>query len=54
MRSTEWSHSAEWKELPAKLSRPGIAGKDGTCSAPPPETTALVVMASPSSTLTRQ
>lgn len=54
VRSTEWSHSAEWKEGPRKLSRPGISGNDGTCSAPTPETTAFVVNVSPSVVLTRQ
>ncbi|GAA3420958.1 hypothetical protein GCM10018952_66020 [Streptosporangium vulgare] len=54
VRSTEWSHSAEWKDGPPKVSRPGIAGSDGTCSAPVAETTALVVKVPPPATSTRQ
>ncbi len=33
-RSTEWSHSAEWKEGPSKVSMPGMRGIAGRDSWP--------------------
>ncbi len=34
LRSWSWSHSAEWKALPVKLSRPGTSGRLGSLSGP--------------------
>ena len=37
VRSTLWSHCAEWKAGPWKSASPSMSGMDGMCSAPAPE-----------------
>ena len=53
VRSTEWSHSAEWKAGPAKVSSPGIFGNDGRESWPTAETSTSNSSVSPVASVTR-
>jgi hypothetical protein len=39
VRSCPWSHRAEWKQWPVKVSRPGICGGTGFDKGPMPEIT---------------
>ena len=43
VRSTEWSHCAEWNEAPANVSRPAMSGIFGRFNWPTADTTTLAV-----------
>ncbi len=54
VRSTSWSHRAEWKASPAKLSRFGMSGSAGRDSCPTAGTKTVASKVSPPRVSTRQ
>ena len=53
VRSTSWSHCAEWNAVPANVSRPGMAGSTGRDSCPIAGTRTSASSTSPAAVCTR-